>query len=351
MPLSSSISLKVIAKELGISNTAVSMALRNRKGVSEKLRQQVLECAARLGYAPDPITVELMTIVRSKRPVNADSQLIAYINTFKNPALYLKVPNYRQFDRGAIMRAKEYGYQVEVFNAFGDGMNAARLGQILKARGVRGVLIGPRYMDEPDLDIDWSAFSAVLVGSEKYGAGIYRVCNNHVHTSATTLHHLDQLGYKRIGVVFLERYEATRGFDYVLGVEQFRKERGKGPKVEVSFYREWDHPRFVKWVKEKNLDAVVSLEPYVWKSVQEYRKQTGQPLGYACLSVTSEVPTFTGINQHYEEIGATAMESLRSLMMSGARGAVPRPQIILIEGEWTAGETAPPVSAAMPASK
>ncbi|MBC8009183.1 MAG: helix-turn-helix domain-containing protein, partial [Burkholderiales bacterium] len=64
MPNPSSVTLKVIAKELGISTTAVSMALRHRPGVSEDLRKRVAACVERLGYTPNPVTSELMTIVR-----------------------------------------------------------------------------------------------------------------------------------------------------------------------------------------------------------------------------------------------------------------------------------------------
>ncbi|UJF34948.1 LacI family DNA-binding transcriptional regulator [Paenibacillus hexagrammi] len=44
------VSMQDIAQYLGISKNAVSLALSNRKGVSEELRQQVLQAAEELGY-------------------------------------------------------------------------------------------------------------------------------------------------------------------------------------------------------------------------------------------------------------------------------------------------------------
>ncbi len=44
------ISMKDIAAELGISKNAVSLALGNKPGVSQELRERVFEVAARLGY-------------------------------------------------------------------------------------------------------------------------------------------------------------------------------------------------------------------------------------------------------------------------------------------------------------
>lgn len=51
MPLrKSKVSMKDIASEIGISKNAVSLALGNKPGVSQDLRERVFEVAARLGY-------------------------------------------------------------------------------------------------------------------------------------------------------------------------------------------------------------------------------------------------------------------------------------------------------------
>lgn len=44
------VTAKQIADQLGISAAAVSLALNNRRGVSEKTRQLVLSTAEALGY-------------------------------------------------------------------------------------------------------------------------------------------------------------------------------------------------------------------------------------------------------------------------------------------------------------
>jgi hypothetical protein len=59
-------------------------------------------------------------------------------------------------------------------------MTGSRLSHILKSRAVRGVLVGPRWRTEPDMEFDWSAFSVVLVGEAEYeppaGRGQAAVC-------------------------------------------------------------------------------------------------------------------------------------------------------------------------------
>ena len=46
------VSLKDIADELGISQTAVSFAINDRPGVSEETKRRVKETAAKLGWSP-----------------------------------------------------------------------------------------------------------------------------------------------------------------------------------------------------------------------------------------------------------------------------------------------------------
>ncbi|MBC8008673.1 MAG: hypothetical protein H7067_01085, partial [Burkholderiales bacterium] len=136
---------------------------------------------------------------------------------------------------------------------------------------------------------------------------------------------------------------SKRGFDYLLGVEQFRNERGGAIDVKVCMLREIDNAQVVAWARKNRLDAVVSLEPDFWSAVEALREQTGRAVGFACLSVLKG-SSFTGIDQHYEEVGIASMELLRGLMISGARGVIPRPQMLLVEGEWVEGTTAPPIA-------
>lgn len=46
------VSLKDIADELGISQTAVSFAINDRPGVSAETKRRVKEAAAKLGWTP-----------------------------------------------------------------------------------------------------------------------------------------------------------------------------------------------------------------------------------------------------------------------------------------------------------
>jgi LacI family transcriptional regulator len=337
--------LNTLAAELGVSATAVSLALRGRPGVSEKLRETILAAAKRHGYTPNVVAAELMAMVRAGRHRKHTGNLIAYVNTLPSAKELNSIPTFQNFFHGAVERGSDFGYRVERFDAHSPGMTGARLTQILKARGVRGVLVGARWYDDKEIDLDWAAFSVVLVGESEYGPNVYRVCNHHIHSTATCLKKLAERGYRRIGVALWERYESSRNYDLSLGVEQFRRINKSNVHAECLLYKEWDEKAFVTWMDENRLDAIISLEPEAAHVMERLRKARGQAPAYAILDVRPG-SDWSGINQHSKQIGAAAMDLLRNLLLSGERGLVLEPRIMLIEGAWVDGATAPPVTAA-----
>jgi len=360
--------LQAVASSLGLSKTTVSVALRGRPGVSEELRTKIVAEARRQGYTPNPVAAELMAMVRARRHSNA-GETIAFVNTFqRDPTLMKRVRGLRDFLDGAKAQAKHFGYRIEEFLACDAGMTPTRLDQVLKARGIRGVLVGPRWFDEPEIHLDWSAYSCVLVGETTYGAGIYRVCNHHSHTMELALTRMAALGYKRIGVELMSNYESVRHFDLLTGVTPAERVVGKSarffvrvvpsrsvpgveqmpPEKRDEFSREHDNlhemPKLEKWIRRDRLDALVTLFGYDPQRLRLIKTEAGHPLGYARLD-THPSEGCAGVDQHSADIGSTAMDLLRGLLHSGERGIVPRPRIVLVEGKWIDGPTAPRVEA------
>ena len=322
-----------------ISKTTISVALRGKPGVSDELRSRILAQAKAMGYKPDPVASELMAMVRSKRqPVGAET--IAFVNTFSDVALFGKIADFRDFFDGAQKHAERYGYRVEMFAARGNGMSAERLAGILRARGVRGVLIGPRWRKEPDIEFPLADFSVVLVGEAEYGPNLFRVCNHHVHSCLTTLTQLSDRGYRKIGLAFISDGETKRGHDYLLGVDQFNRLEIPGVTVRIHLYNQWDEAKFSAWMKKHDLDAVVSLAKEPGCFLDKMRSSGAHTPAYANLSLF-DGSVWSGINQHSDQVGAAAVDLLRNLMMAGERGVSSLPRIVLVEGKWVDGETAP----------
>ncbi|MBC8009318.1 MAG: LacI family DNA-binding transcriptional regulator [Burkholderiales bacterium] len=326
-----------IARRLGVSKTTVSLALRGKPGLSEETVRRVLETAREMGYTPNPISSELMEIVRKNRHQEG-SQVIAFINPYQNPKRIRRLAGIWDFVEGAKMRAITYGYRIEVFDAREPGMTDGRLSDILEARGIRGVLLGPTWGTEVQVALPWDKFFAVVLGVPESGPHLQRVCNHHHHGTYTALDVLASKGYRNVGVALVRRHELGTRYAYSLGAEQFRLEQRPGVNVTTWIYDVWNDDEARAWVEKNDLDAVVGLA--YDDIITSLRTAAGASVGYANLAIWPGVP-LSGIDQHPQSIGGAGVDLLRGLMLSGTRGIASRPQTLLVDGEWKEGSTTP----------
>ncbi len=120
------VTIKDIAKALGISTSTVSRALRDSHEISQETKQLVLECAERLNYRPNPIALSL----KEKRSRSIGVVVCEISNTF-----FSQIINGIEsisYDRGynVIISQSLESYEREVMNL-----------QYLSSRSVDGLLI------------------------------------------------------------------------------------------------------------------------------------------------------------------------------------------------------------------
>lgn len=120
------VTIKDIAKALGVSTSTVSRALRDSHEISQETKQLVLECAERLNYRPNPIAQSL----KEKRSRSIGVVVCEISNTF-----FSQIINGIEsisYDRGynVIISQSLESYEREVMNL-----------QYLSSRSVDGLLI------------------------------------------------------------------------------------------------------------------------------------------------------------------------------------------------------------------
>jgi LacI family transcriptional regulator len=344
------VTLLELARRMNVSKATISLALRGRPGVSEALRARILAEAERCGYKPNPVAVELMSIIQSQRHATG-GETIAFLNMFRSPSLFREIPGLMDFFAGARAHAAQFGYTVELFDVHAPNMTIPRLIGILKARGVRGLLVGPRWRTEADIDFPWSKFSAVLVGESAYRQKLYRVCNHHTRSCSTALQALEDRGYRRIGLALLQDDEVKHSHSYLIGAETFlRSKHQRATVLPLIYEREPDAATIGDWVARNKLDAVVALQSQIADIVGGLKTAAGEPVGFGCLSVPP-ARNWSGIQQHPDKIGAEAVNLLRNLLLSGERGEATYHRVLLIEGEWVDGDTARKPGDVVPGAK
>jgi LacI family transcriptional regulator len=345
-----SVSMEDIARAAGISRGAVSLALRNRPGVSEATCKRVQALARKMGYEPNPMGVGLAHY-KQKSMVQPVHAALAWLNVWPDKRM---LRSYREFDRywhGASQAAAKFGYRLEEFFV-DDQMPPARLKKILLTRNIRGILIPPVDTVLDWTGFDWGQFSVVRFG--RGTAGIPRFQTVSSAQAANAMLAFDKIkekGYKRIGFVGHRtlRWTFVGGYLHAQAVHLPESSRLPPMLFEKEFpvatqFVNWDNKEtlehLVSWLERWKPDAILTEQAAVLPLLKKAGRRVPKDVGVAGLNVL-DLPYDAGIYQNPEEIGRVATLVAISLLNDNDRGIPAIQREILVKGKWVDGASLP----------
>jgi len=134
--------IKEMAKKLGVSPSTVSMALNNRPGISVKTRNRVLKMAEETGYSAPGL----------KNKTIGDKGNIQLIIFKKHSKVVGDTPFFSLLVEGLEIGARNYGYQLTITYAVADLFSVDSINNSLMQNHINGVVILATEMDEKDID-------------------------------------------------------------------------------------------------------------------------------------------------------------------------------------------------------
>lgn len=339
------VTMKTIAAQAGVTQATVSLSLANNPRIPEVTRRRVQQIARRLGYRPNPYVSALMRARRGRRAPEARPTL-ALINGLagKNAWRDTPAPTVRQMRLGAIARAEERGYKPEEFWLHEQGMSAARLSEMLQARGIAGLLLGPLQPDAPLPALDWAGFAAVRLGVPLPDLNIPAVCNDHFFSSLQIVREAYARGYRRPGLVMLRTHRARFHGRWEGGVQVARGlYPGLRPNPPLLLDSYDDLAPLDVWLAKHEPDLLITPEPDPLLARLKTRGwKVPADLGVASLACPQPGHRISGIWQNGALLGATAVDLIISLIEKNERGPTPQAQVVMVEGLWNPGETLRP---------
>ncbi len=351
--LSASVTLRDIAKKLGIDHSTVSYALKNSPNISPALREKIQEAARQMGYQPNAMATILghQRHASKKRPISAE---IAWINCWRDPK---QLRQHRDFDlywKGASLGAEQNGYRLGEFIC-GDHLSPSRLEQIFVARNIHGILLPPLDGDQPLPSewnqIDWEKFSIVRFGYSVATPSTHLVTSNQWAAGEIAIENMWRLGYRRIGLVANSD-----------GLHQFKgglisKQSELGPELKLSVFENSSEPdisdeirRFSAWLKKNRPEALLTDGIQTRETLAKLGYRIPEDIGLAATSIIDS-NSDAGIDQNSEEIGKAAAEALLSLMNHHEYGIPKVAREILITGRWVDGDSLPPCCGPMKSNR
>jgi LacI family transcriptional regulator len=346
-PPAPSPTLRTIARELGISVTAVSLALRNEQGVSAETRTRVHLTAARLGYRPNPLVTAFQSYVRTGRGVRYEANL-AWINDHPTADFWRTEPWTEGYLTGAQARAAELGFKLEEFHLAAHGPDPARalerLAHVLESRGIHGVIL-PWLRHAGTAAFGWEKFSVAMIGKNVVGRDDWLVepdlpAFHHANPDAyynlqLAWRRLHSLGCRRVALV-LNRLndslvEAQQRACFLVMQEALPRKDRLEPLILNREESRNELAVVQSWMRRIRPDGILV---YHARLSEAALADSGCRARIANLNLTPSLPCACGIDTQHARISAAAVDIVAAQVYRNERGRPPVAHEVLIKGTW-----------------
>jgi DNA-binding LacI/PurR family transcriptional regulator len=332
-----------VARLAGVHGSTVSLALRNHPSIPETTRDRVRRAAAQVGYQTHPLVSALMSFRRSAREIPRHTTL-AFVTSSQPTDAWRESRTLRDQLAGAQERAQLLGYHIEEFPLHAPGLSPVRFNQMLRNRGIIGLIIAPLRNEHDTLPIQWEHFAAVAIAFTLHRPDIPRVGSDHGQSIRLAIAQCRRRGYRRIGLAvqrsIMERVERQ----WLAGYLVEHAENSHRSMLEPLVADTWSESTFLKWFKAQRPNVILTGGDYT--SVLSWLKRVGVDVpgkvGVASLDLHVRDGSVAGIDQHSEELGAAVVDHLIARLHRNERGAPPRAVRLHVMGEWREGVTIRP---------
>jgi DNA-binding LacI/PurR family transcriptional regulator len=331
---------KQIARELGLSQSTVSLALRRKKGVHPKTIEKVHAMARRLGYVPDPMLGSLASYRSRSRPVVFRS-VLPWLHTDKGLIAHRDDLPWGRILAGAGERAGALGFKLEPMWVSPEEYRPDAFARMLKSRGVMGAICGPSITGS-----DWF-HSFEELGFPQVHVGVYassevsriHVSADHYQNARKFAHAIESRKTGRALVVLEPRLESILLRQYESLFLRLSHEKGRATEWMLSFLNQID--AFCSALADFNPDLLVLPGADQYKRLQRelpapvWERILHMPVGFLCLPRDLRHPGgCCGMDEQLEEIGAAGVDQMGNLIASRHIHADPPAIRLLIEGKW-----------------
>lgn len=349
---STALTMGELAKAAGVSKMTVSLALRGNEKISPATRDRIRLLADKMGYRPNPLVQTLMANLRSTRPVRYHST-IAWITAFPGRDAWSRHWVHKQYHQGAIARAAALGYKIEPFWALAPRMNGAALTRMLRARGIRGLIIAPVANPGTRLDIEWEHFSCATIGYSFTEPRLHRAAANLREGMTRALAECQRRGFKRIGFALPANTDARVNHSWLAGYLAWQEFIPKKDRLPVLLAPTRLEALLPRWLGAHRPDVIISpnFEFLTW--LPALGKRIPDDISLVTLSYPDDkdasVAHISGINQNNFSIGEAAVDLVVSQLQHNDTGLPTHPRVMLIDGFWNEGATLqPPATKVLP---
>ncbi len=303
-----------VAREAGVSKSAVSRALLGQGDVSPATIEHVRAVAERLGYVPNAMARGLVSQRTKTLGVVLRDTTIQFYG-------YLQAAMQR--------RAAELGYEVVSVTGVDElTVDDARLAlRSLIALRVDGLIVSSAQLAGEDLLRYVDRVPIVVAGHADYAEGIVSVHCDEADGGARLAEYVARLGHRTVAVLLVSEEDSSSQYARGTAMIQTLRELGVAVRViDLGTYRGPVGPAVVTALADPAITALMCPTDIAMVKVLEELRVRGVPVpeqvsvtGYDAFGYLAEpLFGFTSFRQPIEDIGRTAVDRLVEWIEKGA---------------------------------
>lgn len=334
------ITMRDVAVRAQTSVATVSKCLRGVPTIPASTRDRVRRIAEQMGYRLHPYISALMRNRRKRRPAVAAQPALAYVTAYPTEQGWQIEAFFRALYAGARARAEQRGYLLSPYWLYRDGMTGERFCEILRARGISGMLFNPFPHHAAKLDLPWANFSVVAHGLSLASPVFHRTSNDHHQSMMLTMQECQRRGYRRPGFALDEPTTVRLEYRWEGAFLVACRKLGFATIPPLLLPTRWQPDAIARWARRERVDVVIGL--FLEEQLGELaRRGIGGPsgIGLISLSVAHVDSPLSGIRQDPAAMGAVAVDQLINMVERHETGIPAEPITLTIEGVWNEGRT------------
>lgn len=313
------INLTDIAKEAGISKSAVSLALNGSKMISEKTRKKIEEIARNMGYERNALVSSMMSTLK-REGSSKYSETIALINGNIDKSALKKHPTLPKYYEGIKDEADRLGYTINEFWLHDKNLNGELFTKILHSRGIRGgVILGHSFgtVFPKSFENVWQNFYFISVGIKTQQPQLEMVSADHYAITYQAVIKAIELGYKKPALVIEENIDKLVDGRFVAGF--LRAQMNLSQKQQIPpFLKPDTNPNYNKeledWIHSNRPDVVFYLLNTTGQTLLSKIQKQKKQIKLIQLERRSFLSNWTGMEQNNDTVGRIAMRRLADML-------------------------------------
>ena len=324
--------LQDLAKATRLSVSGASLALRNHPSIPQKTVERVRRAAQTIGYRKDIRVASLMANIRRNR-VASDREVVAFVWVGISKRESVENGYFRLVYNGTKARAEISGCTLAEFWLEEPGMSQARVGSILRARGIVGVVFSPPLHGMAiELNWEWDNFACAVIGNTEWRPAFHRAAHHQFHSVWRTMERLCGEGFKRPAALFSrDHHERLHGAHYAAFIANHPSPKLALELAKISPPEEFT--RLKPWSKSLDPDALI-IGWYTYPAMtRQLRSLAPQARRVVTLDWYPGVAV-AGMDQCNDVIAASALDLVVAQLHQNERGIPIHPKTVLIDGVW-----------------